>query len=238
MADTKSLSFADLATTPTEDLQILKRMIANELARRTKSAQDRAYYQGHQAALAAAARSRQQQDMQKLLEEGDEYEIGARFKAEALKRKELDPQLEASRKAGHDDGFSRGYSTGLGELGAALEDVPFWQEMSRVEREAFMEDTGAPRDFLTRVLAEGISRSTNKELKKLQEKQVREAEIEARAGEPSPTVAVGSPSASFKNTDDVNRAYAEGRLGTENNPHGGEARKRYIEALARFGETP
>ena len=110
--------------------------------------------------------------------------------------------------------------------------------MSSEEKDAFYEDAGAPREFLKKVLHDGISRGMNTELKKIQEKQVQEDEVEARKREPSPTVSEGSPVATFKDVDEVHRAYSDGRLGVKGDRHGDVARKRYADALSRFGETP
>lgn len=213
-------------------------LVKGELARRTKSAQDQAYYRGRQAALTEAEKQHREIEAGRLIEEGDEYEIGRRTKEEYRRRKELEPILQQAREEAFQQGHSQGYTSGLGELGAALQELPHWKAMSREEQAAFYDDAGAPREFLHKVLHEGISRGMNAELKKIQEKQVQEDEVEARSNASSPVVSVGSHAAAFKDADAIHRAYSEGQLGIKGDLYGDVARKRYVEALARFGETP
>ena len=142
---------------------------------------------------------------------GDPYELGNEVQRRAQEQKQLDALWQKYGPSIEQTAQQRFLLRQAQEVGAELDDEPFWTKATQVQRDEWINQTTSPVQLLKRV----------KEMAKKADKAAVEAELarfkvaagkdqraEERAGESSPDIAGGTPAASDR---EFAAAYAEGR---------------------------
>lgn len=170
------------------------------LARKAKSEADKAVnaavqrkeaeYQAEQARIQSAQR---EAELDRFLEEGDPNEIAEWLRTDRKRKKELSPVLEQVRQMGRTEGYESGQLAELRNTSATLEEVfPHWKGMSLDQRKDYMAGFNEPREFLIKLVNDGIEKAVEARLKATKGKVQAEEEIEGRKQEKSPVLGGGS----------------------------------------------
>jgi hypothetical protein len=146
----------------------------------------------------------------------DPYEVGQELQRRLAEQDQTGLLRDQIRQEVGTEAYDAGYKAAYQEVSLALDDLPHWKGMDRDERQRFIEAQPQFSKFLASVLAEGVTRETRRaldsQLKKAQERQEREDEVEARTAEQSPNLGSNTPAASDQ---EFIAAYARG----ESNDH-------------------
>ena len=170
-------------------------------ARRAKSEADKAVnaalarrdaeYQARQAQIQATQR---EAELDRFLEEGDPNEIADWLRTDRKRKKEMSPVLEQVRQIGRTEGYESGQLAELRNTSATLEEVfPHWRGMSLAQRQEYMTGFNEPREFLIKLVQDGIEKAVEARVKTDQGKVQAEDEVEGRKKEKSPVIGGGVP---------------------------------------------
>lgn len=193
----------DIDQLPESDLYAHPRL-RNIIARKAKSEADKAAYAAEQRAIQQIA-ARQERERRLSM---DPEELGKmeqqRLQQEEAWQRQVAPVIEQARREAAQEAWNQGYVEAYRQVSKSLEALPHWKTMDQQSREAFIMRHPDFTQFVSGVFSHNVSKETeqelNRRLKNLQQKQEKEERIEAKAGEPSPTVADGSPDAWDYNT--------------------------------------